>query len=259
MFYPSGERYQGEWHNNLRHGERTAAASHVALRPRPQRSGSTARRPGAPPPAGKGALTYRNGDKYEGDWQCGLRHGLGSLWLNVGGKFRLRYSGHWANDQPTVSARARGLGSRGTGTLGSCGCHPVAALAAAHAIRPPARPPARPAPPRPALPRPARACPQGQGRYVEDNGDTYDGEWRDGLRHGRGRATYGGRPGDGAGADVYEGCWEGNMRCARRAPGCSWPAPLQGPPARFCAAGAARSSRRPQSARTTRAGTAQAR
>jgi hypothetical protein len=70
-------------------------------------------------------------------------------------------------------------------------------------------------------PRPA---PQGQGRYVEDSGDTFDGEWRDGLRHGRGRATYGGRPGDGVGADVYEGCWEANMRCARGEPAAGRPA-----------------------------------
>jgi hypothetical protein len=64
--------------------------------------------PHPPCDAGRGALTYKNGDKYEGGWQCGLRHGLGSLWLKVGGKFRLRYSGHWASDQPWVSGRCRG-------------------------------------------------------------------------------------------------------------------------------------------------------
>jgi hypothetical protein len=45
-----------------------------------------------------------------------------------------------------------------------------------------------------------------------DNGDTYEGDWVAGQRHGRGRAVYGGRPIDNFGGDVYEGHWENDMK-----------------------------------------------
>jgi hypothetical protein len=47
-------------------------------------------------------FTYRNGDKYEGSWQNGRRHGSGTLWVLRGGKFHARFSGGWANDVPEV-------------------------------------------------------------------------------------------------------------------------------------------------------------
>eukprot|EP00199_Chlamydomonas_sp_CCMP681_P005883 CAMPEP_0119101646 /NCGR_PEP_ID=MMETSP1180-20130426/641_1 /TAXON_ID=3052 ORGANISM="Chlamydomonas cf sp, Strain CCMP681" /NCGR_SAMPLE_ID=MMETSP1180 /ASSEMBLY_ACC=CAM_ASM_000741 /LENGTH=247 /DNA_ID=CAMNT_0007085797 /DNA_START=75 /DNA_END=818 /DNA_ORIENTATION=+ len=68
VYWVSGERYQGEWRNNLRHG--------------------------------KGTVIYKNGDKYEGDWSSGLRHGLGTLWIYKGGKYLVRYNGEWRDDSP---------------------------------------------------------------------------------------------------------------------------------------------------------------
>jgi hypothetical protein len=53
---------------------------------------------------------------------------------------------------------------------------------------------------------------QGHGTYFMDNGDTYEGDWVSGQRHGRGRAVYGGRPIDNFGGDVYEGHWENDMK-----------------------------------------------
>jgi hypothetical protein len=52
--------------------------------------------------AGKGTVVYKNGDKYEGDWNTGLRHGLGTLWIFKEGKYIVRYNGEWRNDAPTV-------------------------------------------------------------------------------------------------------------------------------------------------------------
>jgi hypothetical protein len=55
-------------------------------------------------------LTYKNGDKYEGDWQDGFRHGNGALWIFKEGKYYLKYEGGWAYDKPAVS---RGMGLAG--------------------------------------------------------------------------------------------------------------------------------------------------
>lgn len=51
---------------------------------------------------GKGVVTYKNGDKYEGDWQDGYRHGNGTLWVFRDGKYYVRYSGDWDQDLPHV-------------------------------------------------------------------------------------------------------------------------------------------------------------
>jgi hypothetical protein len=52
VYYPSGECYQGEWHNNLRHGEQVpAAAAGWAWRP----AARTCALPGRPP-AGAAAV-----------------------------------------------------------------------------------------------------------------------------------------------------------------------------------------------------------
>jgi hypothetical protein len=53
---------------------------------------------------------------------------------------------------------------------------------------------------------------QGHGTVFEDNGDTYEGDFLYGQKHGRGRAVYGGRPVDGFGADVYEGHFENDLK-----------------------------------------------
>lgn len=47
-------------------------------------------------------VTYKNGDKYGGDWQGGRRHGNGTLWVLQDGKYKVRYSGDWQHDLPEV-------------------------------------------------------------------------------------------------------------------------------------------------------------
>lgn len=69
VYWNTGERYQGEWQDNKKHG--------------------------------KGTVVYKNGDKYEGDWAGDLRHGLGTLWTCKEGKYVVRYNGEWRDDQPT--------------------------------------------------------------------------------------------------------------------------------------------------------------
>jgi hypothetical protein len=54
---------------------------------------------------------------------------------------------------------------------------------------------------------------QGSGVYYDDEGNSYEGEFQGGLRHGRGRAmTAGDSAGAGGSGDVYEGCWLNGMR-----------------------------------------------
>ncbi|KXZ53902.1 hypothetical protein GPECTOR_6g820 [Gonium pectorale] len=69
VYWTTGERYQGSWKDNKKHG--------------------------------KGTVIYKNNDKYEGDWANDMRHGLGTLWLYRDGKYVVRYNGEWRNDQPT--------------------------------------------------------------------------------------------------------------------------------------------------------------
>eukprot|EP00798_Chlamydomonas_sp_ICE-L_P011785 gene11785-14917_t len=53
--------------------------------------------------------------------------------------------------------------------------------------------------------------PTGHGTFFEENNDSYEGDWLDGKKHGKGRAVYGGRASDQFGADVYEGGFEDDM------------------------------------------------
>ncbi|KAG1678164.1 hypothetical protein FOA52_016101 [Chlamydomonas sp. UWO 241] len=69
IYWNTGERYQGEWSDNKKHG--------------------------------KGTVVYKNGDKYEGDWSSDTRQGLGTLWIFREGKYKVRYNGEWRDDQPT--------------------------------------------------------------------------------------------------------------------------------------------------------------
>ena len=46
---------------------------------------------------GRGKLTYPSGSFYNGDWDCGLRHGVGEFHSIIDGK-RNVYRGQWFND-----------------------------------------------------------------------------------------------------------------------------------------------------------------
>jgi len=99
----------------------------------------------------KKTLTFKNGDKYEGEIKNGLPHGQGTFtWSN--GK---RYEGEWKDGKP----HGQGLGTinfpDGSKYIG----------------------------------RLKDGNPNGQGRITYSNGSKYRGEWNDGLKHGQGTFT----------------------------------------------------------------------
>ena len=46
---------------------------------------------------------------------------------------------------------------------------------------------------------------EGQGQMAFNNGDVYDGQWKDNKMHGKGKLTY-------ANGDVYEGDWKDDKK-----------------------------------------------
>jgi hypothetical protein len=69
VFFPDGQRYNGEWKDDLRHG--------------------------------KGCQYYKSGAKYEGDWAHDMRHGLGVLWAYQDCRYKVRYRGEWQEGIPS--------------------------------------------------------------------------------------------------------------------------------------------------------------
>jgi hypothetical protein len=141
--------------------------------------------------AGKGTVIYKNGDKYEGDWAAGLRQGLGTLWIYVDGKFVVRYNGMWHKDRPSVCARHPLLEHMTTCRFGLAVVAVVLKTAVAGMVM------------------------QGNGTFFGNDGELYEGEFKGGLRCGRGKQSVGGRAVDGFGATVYEGEWLNDMKYAQ--------------------------------------------
>lgn len=46
---------------------------------------------------GRGKMTYQDGSWYDGDWDCGLRHGVGEMHSKQNDKTTI-YRGQWYND-----------------------------------------------------------------------------------------------------------------------------------------------------------------
>lgn len=53
---------------------------------------------------------------------------------------------------------------------------------------------------------------QGKGTFFGNDGELYEGEFKNGMRYGRGKQSVGGRAVDGFGATVYEGEWVDDMK-----------------------------------------------
>lgn len=47
-------------------------------------------------------MTYANGDKYEGSWRSGQRHGFGVLFQYESGQHYVSYRGEWKRDMRDV-------------------------------------------------------------------------------------------------------------------------------------------------------------
>jgi len=68
---------------------------------------------------------------------------------------------------------------------------------------------------------------EGFGTFFNKKGEFFQGEWRQGKRYGKGRQTYGGRPPDGFGGDIYEGDWLDGLVRFIGAPACCAAEPLR--------------------------------
>ena len=135
-------------------------------------------------------MIYQNGDKYEGDWENGLRHGLGTLWIYIDGKYVVRFNGSWHKDKPAVrnclcnqichvQGRERVWGEKQRDSLWSFWAW---LLTVSEYL-------------------------QGSGVFFGEEGELYEGDFKNGKRCGRGKQTIGGRAVDGFGGTVYEGEW----------------------------------------------------
>ncbi|ETP54039.1 hypothetical protein F442_01149 [Phytophthora nicotianae P10297] len=162
---------------------------------------SRTRRP--PPNEGRAVYTYPNGDEYEGDFVEGKREGYGvyierstgnqydGAWLNderhgrgmltskaSGGYI---YDGEWVHDMRCGQGHSTRRGGGGAG-----GGESYTGLWRANRFH-------------------------GRGVYVNSEGDVYDGEWCDGVRHGAGKLTVANltksRPGEMADVVQYVGEW----------------------------------------------------
>ena len=47
---------------------------------------------------GRGKLNYADGSWYDGDWDCGVRHGAGEFHQCIGEDKFIVYKGQWYND-----------------------------------------------------------------------------------------------------------------------------------------------------------------
>ena len=124
---------------------------------------------------GVGTMVYKNGDKYEGEWQEDLRSGLGIYWVFEKGRFRVRYNGSWLGDLP----HGEGVLFADNGDVYQGQFH--------NGMR------------------------HGRGKQVYggakegEGSDVYEGDWLNDKRHGRGTLTKGN-------GDVYEGLWAEDMK-----------------------------------------------
>mmetsp|Transcript_26785 Transcript_26785/g.43738 ORF Transcript_26785/g.43738 Transcript_26785/m.43738 type:complete len:405 (+) Transcript_26785:97-1311(+) len=103
---------------------------------------------------GFGIQVERNGDKYEGEWRKGRRHGQGTLYVCIKAKLVKRYEGQWVEDR--MEGRGKLYYADGTEYDGEW----------------------------------VNNKRNGHGRFQFGNGDLYDGDWVNEKRHGRGVMYY---------------------------------------------------------------------
>jgi hypothetical protein len=122
--------------------------------------------------AGRGEMTYVNGDVYEGEWVENAREGHGTYWKHEYGRHRAEYVGEWASRQAGGVRRfPRRARAEVRGRLG-----------AFQASRP------RAAKPRSRTPKTASTRPTGSnaGRTNPPAVDVYEGDWVEDRMTGEG-------------------------------------------------------------------------
>lgn len=198
--YRNGDVYDGEWRDNQK--------------------------------CGQGVMRYSGGDIYSGEWVNDQRHGYGILDYHVSDKqlssrHPVKHEGLWANDKQygsgclTYSDGSKLIGTWGNGSLRSDmpnrlegyddGTHGACTY----------------------IGDTLDGVPHGKGEsHHGSTKETYEGEWVNGKRCGRGKATqYDGTVYDGdwkngkrngfgrcdyaRSRDIYDGKWVGDVRCGR--------------------------------------------
>ena len=192
--YPNHDRYEGEFADDMkqvRPSVHPSLAPHASLASllRPSQSQLTAPHPiSVCLSQGFGVLCYRNGEKYEGNWQADTAHGKGTLTYAGGDK----YVGEWAE------GKKHGVGElhyvNGDVFQGewrndfACG-HGVLAYANGDAYDGQWLNDRR----------------HGHGKFTSaQDGKEYEGQWRDGMRHGTGLLQL-------KGGDALRAQWENGL------------------------------------------------
>eukprot|EP01034_Spumella_vulgaris_P039484 gene39484-48792_t len=177
----SGDKYSGEWSNGLRVGQGTmdykTGDRYTGEWKQDQYSGN-------------GIYTYKKGDRYEGEWLANKKHGFGQIRTAANGE---EYVGSWKNDfqegEGTLSfvnkigaLTQRYSGSWMRGKYHGFGVQNNEGREVGHNFT-------------------GSAAVNKQGHpYLE-----YRGDWRHGLRVGKGRCVY-------KDSSEYNGSWQNDVR-----------------------------------------------
>ncbi|EPY24357.1 hypothetical protein STCU_07221 [Strigomonas culicis] len=193
--WPSGDAYDGQVRNSVRHGEGThtscgGAAVYTGAwrRGRREGHGRQAYRDGssyeglwlADARHGTGRLRYCNGDCYDGEWSNNERHGYGVMgWTNGTPHFVELYEGQWRHGLPDGEGRSTYIRLVG-------GADAAAATANES--------PKSYAPPGTAIinvyhGQLVEGIREGRGTFYYADGSSYEGEWRGGKKNGLGTFT----------------------------------------------------------------------
>jgi len=121
---------------------------------------------------GNGEYSWPNGHRYDGEWQSGRQHGTGTYYWATG---KSQYA-EWQHGRVVkeLNPQQHTTTTTATTTAKTTGCM-------------------------------SGDCENGQGLYIWQNGERYEGGWRSGKFEGRGSYTW-------ADGSKYSGNWQGGKR-----------------------------------------------
>ena len=158
--YPNGDKYTGEWKDDMKHGHGTYTYNNGEVYVGEYKDDMK---------HGEGMYSWPDGNKYIGEWKDDMKHGQGTALFHSGDK----YTGEWKDDMEngqgtyiysngdkhTGEYKNGNRDGHGTLTLHD-GSKYVGEFKGDEG--------------------------HGQGTYIYANGDKYTGEWKDGKKHGYG-------------------------------------------------------------------------
>ena len=126
---------------------------------------------------GKGVKVWKNGDKYEGEWLYGVRHGYGTFWKIENKQRRKVYIGGWKRDQMSgYGTYFYHNGDRYEGEWKNNHKNGWGTMVYENGDQ--------------YQGEWSNELPHGFGTYIKANSDRYEGEWSDGKKHGKGIYFY---------------------------------------------------------------------